>query len=101
MCGTPQKFGNFKTHSDAEQKAIIQKIRDNMNDYDIIKCRALSVFDKKDDDKTIEMNDIGCRPFVQQTKSHFVKIYEVSGIRSIVGPDDQVFGFITWAFQRV
>jgi hypothetical protein len=99
--GTPLKSGNFKAHSDDEQKVIIQKIKDNMNDYDIIDCRALSVFDPKNDDKTIEMSDNRCRPFVQQAKHHFVKIYEVTGIRSIVGPDDQAFGFITWALQRV
>ena len=99
--GTPQKSGNFKTHSDAEQKVIIQKIKENMTDYDIIDCRALSVFDPKNDDKTIKMSDERCRPFVQQTQNDFVKIYEVIGIRSIVGPDDQVFGFITWAVQRV
>jgi hypothetical protein len=72
-----------------------------MNDYDIIDCRALSVFDPKNDDKTIEVSHNRCRPFVQQTKHHFVEIYEVTGIKSIVGPDDQVFGFITWALQRV
>ena len=97
----PQKSNNFRTHSEAEQKVIIQKIKDNMNDYDIIDCRALSVFDPKNDDKTIEVGDSRCRPFVQQTKHDFVDIYEAIGIRSIVGPDDQVFGFITWALQRV
>jgi hypothetical protein len=99
--GTPQKFGNFKSHSDDEQKVIIQKIKDNMTDYDIIDCQALSVFDPKNDDKTIEMSGNRCRPFVQQTQNDFVKIYEVIGIRTIVGTDDQVFGFITWAVQRV
>ena len=99
--GVPQKSGSFKTHSDAEQKMIIQKIKDNMADYAIIDCRALSVFDPKNDDKTIEVGDTRCRPFVQQTKSDFVRIFEATGIRSIVGPDEQVFGFITWALQRV
>ena len=99
--GTPQKIGHFKTHPEAEQKVIIQKIKDNMNDYDIIDCRAISVFDPKNDDKTIEVNDNRCRPFVQQTKHHFVEIDEFTGIRSIVGPDDQVFGFITWDLRRV
>jgi hypothetical protein len=99
--GTLQKSGNFKTHSEAEQKVIIQKIKDNMTDYDIIDCRALAVFDPKNDDKTIEMSDNRCRPFVQQTKHDFVEIDEVTGIRSIVGSDGQVFGFITWALQRV
>ncbi len=99
--GTPQKSGNFKTHSDDEQKVIIQKIKDNMTDCDIIDCRALSVFDPKNDDKTIEMSDKRCRPFVQQAKHDFVEIYEVTGIKSIVRSDGQVFGFITWAYQRV
>ena len=80
---------------------IIQKIKSNMADYNIIDCRALSVFDPKNDDKTIEVSDTNCRPFIQQTKDDFVEIFEVTGIRSIVGPDDQVFGFITWALQRV
>jgi hypothetical protein len=99
--GTPRKSGSFKTHSDDEQKVIIQKIKDNMTDYDIIDCRALSVFDPKNDDKMIDLSDKRCRPFVQQTKHDFVEIYEVTGIKSIVGPDDQVFGFITWALQRL
>ena len=99
--GTPQKSSNFKTHSEAEQKVIIQKIKDNMADYDIIDCRALFVFDPKNDDKTIEVGDPRCRPFVQQTKNDFVDIYEVTGIRTVVGPDGQEFGFITWAIQRV
>jgi hypothetical protein len=99
--GTPQKSAYFKTHPEDEQKVIIQQIKDNMKDYDIIDCRALAVFDPKNDGKTIEIGGTGCRPFVQQTKSDFVEIYEVTGIRSIVGTDDQVFGFITWAFQRV
>jgi len=99
--GAPQKSGNFKSHSEDEQKVIIQKIKSNMADYNIIDCRALSVFDPKNDDKTIEVSDTNCRPFIQQTKDDFVEIFEVTGIRSIVGPDDQVFGFITWALQRV
>ena len=99
--GTPQKSGSFKRHSEAEQKVIIQKIKDNMNDYDIIDCRAVSVFDPKNDDKKIEVSHNRCRPFVQQTEHHFVEIHEVTGIRSVVGPDDQVFGFITWAYQKV
>jgi hypothetical protein len=99
--GTPQPSGGFKSHSTDEQKVIIQKIKDNMADYDIIDCRALFVFDPKNDDKTIEVGDPRCRPFVQQTKNDFVDIYEVTGIRSIVGPGGQEFGFITWAFQRV
>ena len=72
-----------------------------MADFDIFDYRALSFFDPKNDDKTIEMGDMRCRPFVQQTKNDFVEIFQVTGIRSIVGPDDQVFGFITWAYQRV
>ena len=99
--GTHQKPGNFKTNSEDEQKVIIQKIKDNMADFDIFDCRALSVFDPKNDDKTLEMGDMRCRPFVQQTKNDFGEIFQVTGIRSIVGPDDQVFGFITWAYQRV
>ena len=99
--GTPQQSGSFKTNSQDEQKVIIQKIKANMADYDIIDCRALTVFDPKNDDKTIEVGDPRCRPFVQQTKDDFVQIYEVAGIRSIVGPDGQEFGFITWAYQRV
>jgi nitrate reductase NapE component len=99
--GTPQPSGGFKIHPGDEQKVIIQKIKDNMGGYDIIDCRALFVFDPKDDDKTIEVGDPRCRPFVQQTRSDFVEIYEVTGIRTIVGPDGQAFGFITWAFQRV
>ena len=97
----PEKSSNFRTHSEAEQKVIIQKIKDNMADYDIIDCRALFVFDPKNDDKTIEVGDPRCRPFVQQTKNDFVDIYEVTGIRTVVGPDGQEFGFITWAIQRV
>ena len=99
--GTPQKSGSFKRHSEAEQKVIIQKIKDNMTDYNIIDCRALFVFDPKNDDKTIEVGDPRCRPFVQQTKNNFVEIHEETGIRSIVGPDGQEFGFITWALHRV
>ena len=99
--GTPQKTAHFKTNTEDEQKLIIQKIKDNMADYNIIDCRALSLFDPKNDDKTIEMNAQRCRPFVQQTKSDFVEIHTVTGIRSMVGPDDQVFGFITWAVERV
>ena len=98
---SPQPSGSFKRHSEDEQKVIIQKIKDNMADYDIIDCRVLYVFDPKNDDKTIEVGDSRCRPFVQQTKNNFVEIFEESGIRSIVGPDGQDFGFITWAMQRV
>ena len=99
--GTPQQSGSFKINSKDEQKVIIQKIKDNMADYDIIDCRALFVFDPKNDDKTIEVGDPRCRPFVQQTKNDFVDIYEVTGIRTVVGPDGQEFGFITWAYDRV
>ena len=80
---------------------IIQKIKDNMADCDIIDCRALSIFDPKNDDKTIEINDRHCRPFVQQTKHDFVTIHEAIGIRSLVAPDDQVFGYITWSLHKV
>ena len=99
--GTPQKPGHFKKHSADEQKVIIQKIKDNMADYDIIDCKALSIFDPKNDDKTIEMKDRHCRPFVPQTEHDFVTIHEAVGIRSLVAPDGQVFGYITWSLQRV
>ena len=99
--GTPQKPGHFKKHSADEQEVIIQKIKDNMADYDIIDCRALSIFDPKNDDKTIEINDRRCRPFVRQTENDFVTIHEAIGIRSLVASDGQVFGYITWSLQRV
>ena len=98
--GSPQKFETFKINSDDEQKAILEKIKGNMADYDIYRCGALTVFDKKNDDKTLEISRIRCRPFVQQAEDDFVKIYTVTGIQSIVGPDGQVFGYITWDFQR-
>jgi hypothetical protein len=98
--GSPQKFETFKINSDDEQKAILEKIKGNMADYDIYRCGALAVFNIKNDDKTIEVSNTKCRPFVQQTPDDFVKIYAVTGIQSIVGPDGQVFGYITWDFQR-
>ncbi len=98
--GSPQKFETFKINSDDEQKAILEKIKGNMADYDIHRCGGLSVFDKKNDDKTLEISRKRCRPFVQQAELDFVKIYMVTGIQSIVGPDGQVFGYITWDFQR-
>ena len=98
--GSPQKFETFKKNSDDEQKAILEKTKGNMADYDIYRCGALSVFDKKNDDKTLEISRKRCKPFVQQAELDFVKIYTVTGIQSIVGPDGQVFGYITWDFQR-
>ncbi len=98
--GSPQKFETFKINSDDEQKAILGKIKGNMAGYDIYRCGGLTVFDKKNDDKTLEISRKRCRPFVQQTPNDFVKVYAVTGIQSIVGPDGQVFGYITWDFQK-
>lgn len=98
--GSPQKFETFKKNSDDEQKAILEKIKGNMADYDIHRCGALTIFDKKSDDKTLEISRKRCKPFVQQAEHDFAKIYAVTGIQSIVGPDGQVFGYITWDFQR-
>ena len=98
--GTAQQFQPFKTNSDDEQKAILEKIKGNMVDYDIYECRALTVFDKKSDDKILEINKEVCKPFVQQTPKDFVKIYSVTGIQTLVAPDGQVLGYITWDFQR-
>jgi hypothetical protein len=98
--GTPQKFETFKINSDNEQKVILEKIKKNMADYDIYRCKALTVFNIKNDDKTIEVSSTKCRLFVQQTPDDFVKIYAATGIQSVVGPDGQVFGYITWNFQR-
>ncbi len=50
--GSPQKFETFKINSDDEQKAILEKIKGNMADYDIYRCGALAVFNIKNDDKT-------------------------------------------------
>lgn len=97
--GTRPTFEALKINSAAEQKIIVQTLKDNVADYDSYQCRNLSVFDPKHDDKTIIMADIRCRPFVQQTKSDFVQIYEATGIRTIVGPDGEVFGYATWAYQ--
>jgi hypothetical protein len=98
--GSPQKFETFKKNSDDEQKAILEKIKKNMADFDIYRCGALSVINIKNDDKTIEVSNIKCRPFVQQTQHDFVKIYAVTGIQSVMGPDGQVFGYVSWDFQR-
>ncbi len=98
--GSPQKFETFKINSDAEQKAILEKIMKNMADYDVYRCGALSVINIKHDDKTIEVSSKRCRAFVQQTPHDFVKIYTVTGIQSVVGPDGEMFGYITWDFQR-
>jgi hypothetical protein len=97
---SPQKFKTLKKNSDAEQKAILENIKKNMADYDIYRCGALSVINIKHDDKTIEVSGKRCRPFVQQTQHDFVKIYMVTGIQSVVGPDGQVFGYVSWDFQR-
>jgi len=98
--GTRPKFESFKINSETEQKVIIQTLKDDMADYNIYQCRYLSVFDPKHDDKTIIIPDIQCRPFVQQTKDDFVQIYEAMGIRTIAGPDGQVFGYLTWDYQQ-
>jgi hypothetical protein len=98
--GSRPKFEAFKLNSAAEQKVIIQTLRDNMVDYDIYQCRSLSVFDPKNDDKTIIMPEFQCKPFAPQTKDDFVRIYEAMGIRTIVGSDDAVFGYITWDYQQ-
>ena len=97
---SPQKFKAFKKNSDAEQKAILDNIKQNMADYDIYRCGALNVINIKHDDKTIEVSGKRCREFVQQTPHDFIKIYTVTGIQSIMGPDGQVFGYATWDFQR-
>ena len=97
---SPQKFKAFKKNSDAEQKAILENIKKNMADFEIYKCGALSVINIKHDDKTIEVSSEKCRPFVQQAPLDFVKIYSVTGIQSVVGPDGFVFGYISWNFQR-
>ena len=98
---SPQKFKAFKKNSDAEQKTILENIKKNMADYDIHKYGAMSVINIKHDDKTIDVSSKRCRAFVQQTPHDFIKIYMVTGIQSIVGPDGHVFGYITWDFQRI
>ena len=94
------KFKPLKKNSGAEQKAILENIKKNIAGYEIHKCGALSVINIKDDDKTIEVSSKRCRPFVQQTPRDFVKIYSVTGLRTVVGPDGHVFGYVTWDFQR-
>jgi hypothetical protein len=98
---SPQKFKPLKKNSDAEQKAILENIKKNMADYDIHQCGPLSVINIKHDDKTIEVSSKRCRAFVQQTQHDIIKIYNVTGIQSVVGPDGHMFGYITWDFQRV
>jgi hypothetical protein len=95
-----RRFETIKTHSDDEQKSILERIKKNKADFDIYRCGALSVFSIKNDDKTLEIRNETCRLFVQQTPHDFVEIYAGTGIRSIAGPDGQVFGYITWDFQR-
>ena len=95
-----EKFKPLKKNSDAEQKAILENIKKNIAGYEIHKCGALSVINIKDDDKTIEVSSKRCRPFVQQTPHDFIKIYYVTGLRTVVGPDGHVFGYLTWDFQR-
>lgn len=95
-----QKFKPLKKHSDAEQKAILANIKQNMADYAIHKCGPLSVINIKHDDKSIEVSSKRCRAFVQQTPHDFIKTYYVTGIQSVVGPDGHVFGYVTWDFQR-
>jgi hypothetical protein len=98
--GVSKNLATLQTNSDAEQKVIIQKLKDHIADYHVYQCRALSVFDPKNDDKTIEVSDLACRPFVQQGKLDFVRIYEAVGIRTIVGPEGQVFGYLTYNYQQ-
>ena len=98
---SPQQFKPLKKNSDAEQKAILENIKQNMANYVIHKCGALSVINIKDDDKTIEVSSKRCRVFIQQTPHDFIKVYYVTGIQSVVGPEGHVFGYATWNFQRV
>jgi hypothetical protein len=97
--GARPTFEAFKINSAAEQQAIVKTLQDKIAEYDVYQCRNLSVFDPKHDDLTIIVPDFYCRPFVKQTKDDFVPIYEVIGIRTLVGPDGQLFGYATWAYQ--
>jgi len=98
--GTRPTFEAFKINSAAEQEAIVKRLQDKIADYDVYQCRYLSVFDPKHDDLKVIVPDFYCRPFVPQNKDDFVRIYEVIGIRTIVGPDGQLFGYASWAYER-
>jgi hypothetical protein len=98
--GTRPTFEAFKMNTEAEQKVIIQTVEDDPADYDIYQCRYLSVIDPKNDDRTLIMPEFYCKPFVPQTKDDFVRIYEVIGIRSLVGPAGQLFGYISWGYEQ-
>jgi hypothetical protein len=70
-------------------------------------CPLVTVLDPNTDDKSIEMTGKSCNSVDHQTASEFAEEYPkkdfpVKGLKEILGPDDQFYGYIIiWDNQLV
>jgi hypothetical protein len=99
IMGCSGTLGKFKTKSGEDRTATIQEIKDNLDDYDIYHCPLVTVLDPNNDDKAVEMTGKSCSSVDHQTASDFAKEYPmkdfpVKGLKEILGPDDQFYGYI-------
>ena len=109
ISGCSGKFGKIETQSKSESKITLQELIDNWSDYTIWLKSAAVVFDPKNDNNTLKVSgrwtrvgdgaekawiDI-LRENTQTSDSAFsVWMGATSGFLKVIGPDEQLFGFL-------
>jgi hypothetical protein len=104
--------GKLKTQSKDDSRITQQELIDNSSDYDIRYNRVVVVFDPKNDDKKILVENYWSRVNDHETWAQIVNgntsgkydddislvwtFYSNSGIREIWSPNDQFYGYVLY-----
>ena len=107
----------LKTQSESESKVTQQELINNSSDYEIRYNRVVVVFDPKNDDKKILIEDYWSRVNDHETWAQIVNgntsgkydddisqvwaFYSNSGVREIWSPDNQFYGYVFYRHREL
>jgi len=112
IMGCSGNSGKLKTQPESVSKVAQRELIDNSSDYDIRYNRVVVVFDPKNDDKSILVENYWSRVNDHETWARIVNgntsgkydddisqvwaFYSNSGIREIWSPNDQFYGYVLY-----
>jgi hypothetical protein len=112
IMGCSGNSGKLKTQPESVSKVAQRELIDNSSDYDIRYNRVVVVFDPKNDDKSILVENYWSRANDHETWAQIVNgntsgkydddisqvwaFYPNSGIQEIWSPNDQLYGYVLY-----
>ena len=112
IMGCSVNSGKLKTQTENDSRVTRQELIDNSSDYNIRYNRVVVVFDPKNDDKKILIEDYWNRVDDHESWAQIVNgdtsgrydddisqvwaFYSNSGVREIWSPDNQFYGYVLY-----